>query len=497
MRKMFRRATLGLVAVVFLVMGLILASQLSLTPSTQAGRSDFWTDGTTRPSGDRPGSFADMAAQQGPAVVNISTAKIIKSNGSQMQGPSGQNNPFRDFFGDEFFKRFFQGPKGQQFKKRALGSGFVITKDGYIITNDHVVDGADEIVVILAEGDEYPAKIIGKDKKTDIALIKIEPKKDLAICRLGNSDAMRVGDWVVAIGNPFGLGHTVTAGIISAKGRELGAGPYDDFIQTDAAINPGNSGGPLFDTAGNVIGINSAIYTRSGGNQGIGFAIPINLAKSIVSQLKDNGQVTRAWLGVLIQHISPEIQKGLDLKSRKGALVADVVKNGPADKAGIERGDVIVRFDGQAVESQHELPTMVAYLPVGRKVEVIALRQGKKMTFNVKLEEMKPEGKNIVTGKSDESIQTDLGLTVQNVTSDIAGELGLKETKGVVITAVESGSMAQDAGLRRGDVILEFNRKQVENVEALNSLIAKAKDKNSALFLINRAGRTIFIALKK
>ena len=499
MKTMFRRATLGLVAVVFLVIGLVVASQLSLTPSIKAGPSNLWTDGVTTPKADRPGSFADLAEKQGPAVVNISTATVIKSNGNgtQMQNPFGENNPFRDFFGDEFFKRFFGGPKGHQFKKRALGSGFVITKDGYIVTNNHVVDDADEIVVILAGGDEYPAKVIGKDKKTDIALIKIKPKKDLPICRLGDSDAMRVGDWVVAIGNPFGLGHTVTAGIISAKGRELGAGPYDDFIQTDAAINPGNSGGPLFDTSGNVIGINSAIYTRSGGNQGIGFAIPINLVKSIVSQLKDNGKVTRAWLGVLIQQITPEIQKGLDLKSRKGALVADVVKDGPADKAGIKRGDVIIRFNDQKVESQHELPTMVAYLPVGGKVDLVALRHGKKMTFHLVLEEMKPENEVVGAGEPDKSLQTNLGLTLQNVTPAIAERLGLKAAEGVVITSVEPDSPAKDAGLRRGDVILEVNRKKVENVDGLNGLIEKAKDKDSILFLINRAGRTIFIALKK
>ena len=498
MRRTFRGITVGLVAVACLVIGLVVASQLSLTPSTEAKQGTLWEESKAKTSPGQPPSFADLAERLSPAVVNVSTATVIKGSDQAMQSPFGDENPFRDFFGDEFFKRFFRGPRGgKPFKKRSLGSGFIINGDGFIITNHHVVAEADEIVVILEGGDEYPAKVIGTDEKTDIALIKIEPKNGLPTCNLGDSDKARVGDWVLAIGNPFGLGHTVTAGIISAKGRELGMGAYDDFIQTDAAINPGNSGGPLFDTAGNVIGLNSVIYTRSGGNQGIGFAIPINLAKSIITQLNDSGSVTRAWLGVLIQQITPELQEGFDLQTREGALVADVVKDGPAHKAGIRRGDVIIRFNGREVESQHELPTMVAYLPVGNEVDVVVLRQGKEMTFSVTLEEMAEEGVMAKTGEPSEEVQGDLGITVQDITPEMAEKLNLKDTEGVIISDVESGSPAGEAGLRRGDVILEVGRKKVKDMASLSEIIEKDKDRKSLLFLVNRGGRTIFIAVSK
>lgn len=496
MKKAFRGLTFGLVAVSFLLIGLIVASNFSLTPDTQARTEALWTEGTEKAPSGQPGSFADLAEKFSPAVVNISTATVVKEG--EVQHPfGGEDSPFKDFFGDEFFKRFFGDRPQRPFKKNSLGSGFIINSDGYIITNNHVVDGADEVVVILEEGDEYPAKILGTDEKTDLALIKIEPKNGLPTCRLGNSDKARVGDWVLAIGNPFGLGHTVTAGIISAKGRELGAGAYDDFIQTDAAINPGNSGGPLFDTAGNVVGINSAIYTRSGGNQGIGFAIPINLAKAIVSQLEEKGSVTRAWLGVLIQQITPEIQESLELKTREGALVADVVQDGPAAKAGIQRGDVIVRFNGQEVESQHELPTMVAYLPVGSEVKVVVLRDGKEKTIQVTLEEMTDEAVASGPAAEDKKVKEEIGFTAQDLTPEIVEQMNLESADGALISSVEPGSAAAEAGLRRGDVILEVDRKKIDNVKALSEVLEKTRDKKSVLFLINRSGRTIFIAVKR
>jgi len=496
MKKMFRPVTIGVVAVSFLVIGLVVASNFSLTPATEARTEALWTDGTGNVSAGQPGSFADMTEELSPAVVNISTATVVKE-GEAQQPFGGQDNPFREFFGDEFFRRYFGDKPQRPFKKRSLGSGFIINSDGYIITNNHVVAEADEVVVILEEGDEYPAKILGTDEKTDIALIKIEPKNGLPTCRLGDSDKARVGDWVLAIGNPYGLGHTVTAGIISAKGRELGAGAYDDFIQTDAAINPGNSGGPLFDTAGNVVGINSAIFSRSGGNQGIGFAIPINLVKSIVSQLEDSGTVTRAWLGVLIQQITPEIQESLELKGREGALVGDVVKGGPAEKAGILRGDVIVRFNGQKVESQHELPTMVAYLPVGTQVKVVVLRDGKEKTFEIKLEEMTDEAVATGPAKQDEEMKEELGFKAQNLNEELVEQLDLDSADGVIITSVEPGSQAAEAGLRRGDVILEVDRKNIKDVKVLSQVLDKAKAKDSVAFLVNRGGRTIFIAVKR
>ncbi|MDF1536710.1 MAG: DegQ family serine endoprotease [bacterium] len=499
MSKVFRGVTVGIVAVSFLVIGLIVASNLSLTPQTEARSDSFWTEGTAKAPAGQPGSFADLAEELSPAVVNISTATVVKEGQARHPFGKEEDSPFREFFGDEFLKRFF-GERGPQrpFKQRSLGSGFIINEEGYIITNNHVVAEADEVVVILEEGDEYPAEILGTDEKTDLALIKIEPKNGgLPLCRLGDSDKARVGDWVLAIGNPFGLGHTVTAGIVSAKGRELGAGAYDDFIQTDAAINPGNSGGPLFDTAGNVVGINSIIYSRTGGNQGIGFAIPINLAKAIVSQLKEKGEVTRAWLGVLIQQITPDMQEALGLSERKGALVADVVQDGPAAKAGIQRGDVIVRFNGEVVESQHQLPTMVAYLQVGTGVEVVALRDGKEKKFTVTLEEMTDEATPVGSFGEDKEMKGELGLTVQNITPEIAERLDLGTSRGVLVSGVEPGSPAAEAGLARGDVILEVDRQEVSDVAALSSVLEKSKDKASVLFLVNRGGRTIFIAVKR
>jgi serine protease Do len=486
MSKSFRGISIALVAGSFLIIGLIIASQFSLTPVTQAKDKSLWTEGDQDRNSDRPGSFAVLAQTLSPAVVNISTTTVVQNR----QGGPGPNSPFSD----EFFRRFYPGPQRPQ-KRNSLGSGFIINKDGYIVTNNHVVDGADEIVVTLKEGDEYPAKIIGKDPKTDLALIRIEPKNGLPVIRLGDSDRTRVGDWVLAIGNPFGLGHTVTAGIVSAKGRELGAGPYDDFIQTDTAINPGNSGGPLLDMGGSVIGINSAIFTRSGGNQGVGFAIPVNLAKIIVAQLKESGKVTRAWLGVMIQQITPELQDSLELETRKGALVGDVFKDSPANKAGLLRGDVIIRFNGEEVSSQRELPTMVAFLPVGQNVEVVFLRNGKEMTVEVTLDELKEE--TTVAKESSGVVQEGLGLSVQNITPEIAEQLDLTSTDGVVVSDVDPSGTAAQAGIRRGDVILEVNKTKVTDFETLARILEKDKDSKSTLFLVNRSGRSMFIAISK
>jgi serine protease Do len=320
---------------------------------------------------DVPESFAELAAKVDHVAVNISSTKVVKPAGRFFQFPGRE---FRDFFGDEFFKHFFGEIPQEQMKQRSLGSGLVISGDGYILTNNHVVAEAEEIVVTFTEEERYEAKIIGRDPKTDIALIKIKVDNPIPAARLGDSDTLRVGDWVVAIGNPFGLGSTVTAGIVSAKGRTIGAGPYDDFIQTDASINPGNSGGPLFNIEGEVVGINTAIFTQTGGNIGIGFAIPINMAKSVMTQLKEKGKVTRGWLGVTIQNVTPEIKEKLDLKTTEGALIAEVAKDSPAQRGGLERGDVIIRFDGKKVKEMSALPSMVAQTPVGKEVEVGGVR---------------------------------------------------------------------------------------------------------------------------
>ena len=298
-----------------------------------------------------PLSFADLAEKLKPSVVNISTTKTVRSG--RFRSPFGQRSPFdRDFGGDDFFERFFgEGPQ-RQFKQRSLGSGFIISPDGYIFTNNHVVEQADKIIVKLSNDKEYEAKVIGKDAKTDIALIKIKPTESLPVAETGDSDKLRVGDWVIAIGNPFGLEQTVTAGIVSAKGRVIGAGPYDNFIQTDASINPGNSGGPLFNMEGKVIGINTAIVAQG---QGIGFAIPISMAKTILPDLKATGKVTRGWLGVSVQDITEDIAKSMKLKDRNGALIADVFKGDPADKAGMKSGDVVTEINGKKIKDTHEL----------------------------------------------------------------------------------------------------------------------------------------------
>jgi serine protease Do len=330
-----------------------------------------------------PQSFADLAAKVNPAVVNIATTTTVRVPG----------NPFRHFFGpnergnplEDFFKRHFGDMPDRELKRSSLGSGFIIDKDGYIITNNHVVDGADDIKVRLADGREFKAKVVGRDPKTDIALIKILSLfKDLPVLQLGDSDKIRVGDWVLAAGNPFGLENTVTQGILSAKGRELGASPFDTFLQTDAPINPGNSGGPLVNVKGEVIGINTAIIAAG---QGIGFAIPINIAKKVVPVLKEKGKIIRGWLGVSIQSVTPEVATALGLKSAEGALVADIASGGPADKAGIKRGDIITAFDGNPIRKASDLSALVAQILPGKDVTVKIIRKDKEMTLTVKIGE--------------------------------------------------------------------------------------------------------------
>ncbi len=459
-------------------------------------------------------SFADIAAGAEPAVVNISTSQTIKSEGFHGFGPLpgpggrggpegpgggsgpspfGENDPF-----EQFFRRFMpQMPKS--FKQRSLGSGFAISSDGLIVTNNHVVEHADEILVKLSSGEhQYKAKVLGTDPKTDLALVKIEPQGKIAALKLGDSGSLRVGDWVMAIGNPFGLEHTVTAGIVSAKGRVIGQGPYDDFIQTDASINPGNSGGPLLNVEGEVVGINSSIFSESGGNMGIGFAIPSNLAKPVVEQLRTQGKVVRGWLGVMIQDVTEDLASSFKLSEPHGALVASVKEDGPAAKAGLERGDIIVEFDGKPVKSSHELPSMVAASPIGKDVDVKVLREGKEKTLQMKIAEMpKGEGGETGGGESEEPSSEKLGLTVAPITPDVARELGIEPGSGVLVRAVKAGSTAEDAGLQPGDVILEVNRKAVKSVEAFKSAVSGGTKSESLLFLVRRGDSTIFLALKR
>lgn len=458
----------------------VCALLLFAAPAVQSASAAFEQQG--------PPSFADLAEQVKHAVVNISTTQVLKE--SPMNPFMNPNSPFREFFGDEFFKRFFGDVPQGEMKTHALGSGVLIDDDGLILTNNHVVEKADEIKIKLESGKEYDAKVVGRDPKTDLALIRVEGGHNLPKpAKLGNSDGIRVGDWVIAVGNPFGLGHTVTSGIISAKGRVIGAGPYDDFLQTDAAINPGNSGGPLFDMNGEIVGINTAIVAQG---QGIGFAIPINVAKEIMPQLK-SGKVIRGWLGIMIQDITPELAKSFDLKDTKGALVADVLSDSPAEKAGLKQGDIIVGLNGKQVEDSHSLSRQVASTPPNTKVTLKVIRDGKTEDIEVTIGTMPEEGTEVAPAKKESA----WGLTVQNLTPDLAKRFGWEaDEKGVIISDVESGSPASEARLRPGDLIKEVNRQKIQNLRDYKQALEKAKKDDSLLLLVKRGENTFYVALK-
>ena len=434
-----------------------------------------------------PESFNKLAENSSPAVVNIRTIKTIKGGGRVFRqfkkGPFGEDDPFHDFF-----DRFFGDERPHDFKQRSLGSGFIINKDGYIVTNNHVVENADKIEVILKDEKEFDAEIVGRDANTDLALIKIKPDRDLPVLLFGDSDALKVGQWVVAIGSPFGLEHTVTAGIVSAKGRVIGSGPYDDFIQTDASINPGNSGGPLINMQGKVVGINTAIIA---GGSGIGFAIPINLAKNIVDQLKSSGEVIRGWLGVGIQDISKQVAEYYGIKSEKGVLVTEVFPDDPADKAGIEPQDIILSINGIEVGTSREITSMIADLGVGETVKIKALRNGKTRTFSVKI--AKREETRISARSTRKEKQTELGISVENVTPEIARRFNLKEAKGVIVSAVEPDSKAEEAGVRRLDIIKEVNHKSIQTAIDLNKVISKIKKGEPIRMFIWRTNRGFLV----
>jgi serine protease Do len=426
--------------------------------------------------------FVALAKELKPAVVNVSTSKVVKPKRPRLPGPQSPDN---DFF-DQFFNRFFQGQPTVPRKERSLGSGFIISPDGYILTNEHVVDGADEIKVRLDDGRSFTAVVKGQDQKLDIALLKIDAGGDLPVARLGDSDALQVGEWVMAIGNPFGLSETVTVGIVSAKGRVIGAGPYDNFIQTDASINPGNSGGPLFDSQGRVVGINSAIVS---GGQGIGFAIPINAVKAILPQLKKTGHVVRGWLGVTIQPMTPQLAESFGLKEAKGALVSEVVKDSPAERAGIRRGDIIVSLQGKEVENVSDLPRLVAAIPVGEKINIGLLRDGKKIEVTAtigKLAETEEKAGTAPGGSAGT-----LGLTVTDVTPDAAQTYGLTGDKGALVTAVDPSGPAADSDIHPGDLIIEVNSKRVDTVKEFAESVKKAK-KGQVLRLLIQRGESVF-----
>jgi len=429
-----------------------------------------------------PISFSDLAEKVKPAVVNISTTKTYKG---------GLGSPFgRSPFGDDFFDRFFGDIPQREFKQRSLGSGFIISNDGYIFTNNHVVEKADKILVRVSDGKEYQAKIIGTDAKTDIALIKIKPQNSLPVVELGDSDKVKVGEWVIAIGNPFGLEQTVTAGIVSAKGRVIGAGPYDNFIQTDASINPGNSGGPLFNMDGKVIGINTAIVAHG---QGIGFTIPINMANTILGDLKTKGRVSRGWLGVSIQDITDDMARNMNYKSKNGAIVSDVVAGDPADRAGIKVYDIITEVNGKAIKDSHDLLLKIAALHVGEKISIKVVRSGKEKIFHLTVAERKDKPETALA--KEKSSQAYFGIIAQDITPEISRRLGVVRDAGVVIIDVENGSPAEDAGLRPQDIVVQVNRVKISSVKQYTKEISKAAENRNVTLLIQRGKSRVIVSL--
>ncbi|KJS30483.1 MAG: peptidase [Desulfatitalea sp. BRH_c12] len=435
--------------------------------------------------------LADLAEEVRHSVVNLFTTQIVKMG---RQPGMGEEGPLRDFFGDEFFERFFGGSPQRERRANALGSGFVISSDGLILTNHHVVARAEEIKVRMENDKEYDAKLVGSDPKTDLALIQISPDKDFpSPARIGNSDAIRVGAGVMAVGNPFGLGLTVTSGILSAKGRIIGAGPYDDFLQTDAAINPGNSGGPLFNMQGEVIGINTAIVAQG---QGIGFAIPINLAVELLPQLK-TGRVVRGWLGVMIQDLTRPLAESLGIKNEEGVLVSDLAEDGPAAKAGMQRGDVIVQVDGEQVKEASVLSRKIAATKPDTNIRVTVIRNGKRERISVTLGTLPDTPQEREEKTETPKPSEKWGLSVQNLTPELAQRMGFAPNeKGAVVVDVDPTSPAGQNGLQRGDLIKEVNRKPVENVEDFTKEIGK-NDKDSLLLLVRRGEGTIYIVLQK
>lgn len=469
-----------------------------------------------------PNTFADLAERLLPAVVNIQTTTVQTAQppgrGPQQapqqrrpdapQFPPG--SPFEDFF-REFFDRQNpqgQGPQAPQRRGQSLGSGFVIDPAGFIVTNNHVIDGAEEIRVVFHDNQTLTAKLVGRDQRTDLAVLKVESPRPLAAVRFGDSDRARVGDWVVAIGNPFGLGGTVTQGIVSARQRDINAGPYDDFIQTDASINRGNSGGPLFNLAGEVIGVNTAIFSPTGGSVGIGFSIPSAIARNVVDQLRTHGRVRRGWLGVNIQSVTDELAESVGLDKARGAMVSGVPENGPAARAQIRRGDVIVKFDGKDVPDMRRLPRLVAETPVDKTVKVEVWRQNRIVTLDVRLGELEDEpqqasnqqggrqpGAPAQQGQAPAPI---LGMTLAQLTPELRARFNIEErVRGVVVTGVADGSVAAERGIRPGDVIVEIAQAEVGTPAQAQERIRAQRDagRSSVLMMVERGGAQRAVAL--
>lgn len=467
----------------FIALGLVVAflAGLSLAAATS---TPFWKESkkSIEPM-SLPASFAPLAEKVNPAVVTVYTTREIKS-------------PFSRMAPDEFFWFFGPGPKN--YKQQGAGSGFILTEDGYIVTNNHVVANADEIKVAVGEDkkSEYKAELVGTDPETELALIKIDAKK-LPTVVLGNSDELKVGDWVAAIGSPFNFPHTLTVGVVSAKGRRLGVGNYDDFIQTDASINPGNSGGPLINLAGEVVGINTLIVSpgMGQGNVGLGFAIPVNLAKMLLPQLKEEGKITRSWLGVMIQEVSPELAESFGMKEPKGALVADVIKGGPAQEAGMEPGDIIIEFDGREIMDNNELPPLVASTGVDKKVKVVILRDNNTMTKWVILKEMPSREQLARSDSSAISPDNKLGLTVKDLTESEAERLGYQGQTGVIVISVNPDSPAEGK-VQPNDLLQKINSKNITDTQDFNKVVKSLKKGQLIRLYVRRGNSSMFFAFR-
>ena len=443
---------------------------------------------------ERPISFANLAEEKTPSVVNISTTTIVRDKRGMDMPQFPEGSPFEDFF-KEFEDR------GKSRKAQSLGSGFIIDNDGIVVTNNHVIENAEQITVFLSDDQRFEATLVGRDEKTDIAVLKFDPgETELVAVDFGDSDKLRVGDWVMAIGNPFGLGGTVTAGIVSARGRDIGSGPYDDYIQTDASINRGNSGGPLFNMDGKVIGINTAIFSQSGGSVGIGFAISSNLAVRVVDQLREYGRTRRGWLGVFIQEVTEDIAESLGLDSAAGALVSSVTEDGPAEKGGVEAGDVIIAFNGKDVMRSRDLPRIVAETPVDETVSVDVIRNGDKITLNIKLGELEKAEKNGILAsaptKNEAQSFDEVGLSIAPLSSALAERFDLEaDADVVVVTEVDKDGPAARKGIAPGDIIKRLNQSRITSVSEFSDVIKTAidDDRKGVLMLIESDGQTRFV----
>ena len=448
-----------------------------------------------------PDGFADLAEKLLPSVVNISTTQVVEGRAGVELPQLPPGSPFEDFF-KEFFDR--NRPEQRRRKATSLGSGFILDNAGHVLTNNHVIEGADEITVILQDDTRLEAKVVGRDPKIDIAILKVTPANGMSPVKFGDSDVTRVGDWVVAIGNPFGLGGTVTAGIISARGRDINAGPYDDFLQTDASINRGNSGGPMFNLKGEVIGINTAIFSPTGGSVGIGFAIPAAVVKPVINQLIKHGRVRRGWLGVHIQVVTEEIAESLGLEKAEGALVASVIKDGPAEKSGIQAGDIVLEFDNKKVTHMRRLPRIVAETDIEKPVSVLVWRDSKKVKIKVtvgELEEDQPKVASRGGGETDEDEHKvkDLGLTLSSATKRLRERFNLEdEVKGVVVVSVDDDGPAAEKGIRPGDVVVEVGQQEVTTPSEVLEMVKKTREsgRKSVLMLLEGQGGLRFVALR-